>query len=77
MVYSAEITIFVRPEYRHTRGVAQLASASGLGPEGRVFESHHPDMKAACRILQAAFVCQPMTCQPTTHTSTCRSKVMY
>jgi len=34
-------------------------------------------MEAACRILQAAFVCQPMTCQPTTHTSTCRSKVMY
>jgi len=29
-------------------------------------------MEAACRILQAAFVCQP-----TTHTSTCRSKVMY
>ena len=26
------------------RGVAQLASASGLGPEGRVFESHHPDI---------------------------------
>ena len=23
--------------------MAQLASASGLGPEGRVFESHHPD----------------------------------
>ena len=28
---------------RPLRGVAQLASASGLGPEGRVFESHHPD----------------------------------
>ena len=28
---------------RPPRGVAQLASASGLGPEGRVFESHHPD----------------------------------
>ena len=25
------------------RGVAQLASASALGAEGRVFESHHPD----------------------------------
>ena len=29
---------------RPPRGVAQLASASGLGPEGRVFESHHPDI---------------------------------
>ena len=26
-----------------TRGVAQLASASGLGPEGPVFESQYPD----------------------------------
>ena len=25
------------------RGVAQLASASGLGPEGPVFESQYPD----------------------------------
>ncbi len=31
---------------RH-RGVAQLASASALGAEGRVFESHHPDGKEA------------------------------
>ena len=31
---------------RPLRGVAQLASASGLGPEGRVFESHHPDGKS-------------------------------
>ena len=27
------------------RGVAQLASASGLGPEGPVFESQYPDTK--------------------------------
>ena len=27
------------------RGVAQLASASGLGPEGPVFESQYPDKK--------------------------------
>ena len=27
------------------RGVAQLASASGLGPEGPVFESQYPDNK--------------------------------
>ena len=26
-----------------TRGVAQLASASGLGPEGPPFESEYPD----------------------------------
>ncbi len=26
------------------RGVAQLASASGLGPEGPVFESQYPDL---------------------------------
>ena len=29
-----------------TRGVAQLASASGLGPEGPVFESQYPDKGA-------------------------------
>ena len=27
------------------RGVAQLASASGLGPEGPVFESQYPDIE--------------------------------
>ena len=38
--------------------MAQLASASGLGPEGRVFESHHPDEKKPgspgffCRVMQ-------------------------
>ena len=29
------------------RGVAQLASASGLGPEGPVFESQYPDKAEA------------------------------
>ena len=29
------------------RGVAQLASASGLGPEGPVFESQYPDILKA------------------------------
>ena len=29
----------------NNRGVAQLASASGLGPEGPVFESQYPDFK--------------------------------
>ena len=28
---------------KEVRGVAQLGSASGLGPEGRRFESCHPD----------------------------------
>ena len=28
----------------NTRGVAQLVSASGLGPEGPVFESQYPDI---------------------------------
>ena len=32
------------------RGVAQLASASGLGPEGPVFESQYPD-KAEAEML--------------------------
>ena len=32
------------------RGVAQLASASGLGPEGPVFESQYPDLKKAINI---------------------------
>ena len=30
----------------NNRGVAQLASASGLGPEGPVFESQYPDKRA-------------------------------
>ena len=30
---------------KHNRGVAQLASASGLGPEGPVFESQYPDIQ--------------------------------
>ena len=30
---------------KHNRGVAQLASASGLGPEGPVFESQYPDLQ--------------------------------
>ena len=29
---------------KHNRGVAQLVSASGLGPEGPVFESQYPDL---------------------------------
>ena len=32
------------------RGVAQLASASGLGPEGPVFESQYPDIKEETEI---------------------------
>ena len=33
------------------RGVAQLASASALGAEGRVFESHHPDRSHSMYLL--------------------------
>ena len=29
--------------FEHCRGVAQSGSASGLGPEGRRFESYRPD----------------------------------
>ena len=36
--------IFAVPD-EGTRGVAQLASASGLGPEGPVFESQYPDIE--------------------------------
>ena len=45
---SLEVKIFYLPlqsqtKGKHNRGVAQLASASGLGPEGPVFESQYPD----------------------------------
>ena len=39
----------------NNRGVAQLASASGLGPEGPVFESQYPD-KAEAEMLPL-FLC--------------------
>ena len=38
-----------------TRGVAQLASASGLGPEGPVFESQYPDKESNYRLIVAFF----------------------
>ena len=41
------------------RGVAQLASASGLGPEGPVFESQYPDTTRAT--VLAAFVFMPFS----------------
>ena len=37
-----KLALIVRVECRH-RGVAQSGSASGLGPEGRRFESYRPD----------------------------------
>ena len=37
------------------RGVAQLASASGLGPEGPVFESLYPDKKDDLRVILFCF----------------------
>ena len=36
------------------RGVAQLASASGLGPEGPVFESRYPDNASGCGAVGSA-----------------------
>ena len=39
-----------------TRGVAQLASASGLGPEGPVFESQYPDFKKQLSIDSCFFL---------------------
>lgn len=40
--------VYLQSQMRETnnRGVAQLASASGLGPEGPVFESQYPDKKS-------------------------------
>ena len=40
--------VYLQSQMRETnnRGVAQLASASGLGPEGPVFESQYPDIQA-------------------------------
>ena len=50
MVFKNPTNLHIFREFRkemltlhHSRGVAQLASASGLGPEGRKFESFHPD----------------------------------
>jgi hypothetical protein len=37
------------------RGVAQLASASGLGPEGPVFESQYPDFKKSLTFVRLFF----------------------
>ena len=43
----------------NNRGVAQLASASGLGPEGPVFESQYPDIfrKQLLGLQVVAFSC--------------------
>ena len=40
---------------KHNRGVAQLASASGLGPEGPVFESQYPDLQRQLSIDSCLF----------------------
>lgn len=42
---SAYLCSPIRKKRINNRGVAQLASASGLGPEGPVFESQYPDIK--------------------------------
>ena len=41
-MHAAKVHSAVRLESTH-RGVAQSGSASGLGPEGRRFESYRPD----------------------------------
>ena len=51
------ISIFAIPNDKgiQNRGVAQLASASGLGPEGPVFESQYPDFKSNYQLIVAFF----------------------
>ncbi len=36
-------------------GYSAVGSVSGLGPEGRVFESHYPDKAKACPQNAAGF----------------------
>ena len=38
-------------EGQHNRGIAQSGSASGLGPEGREFESYCPDHSIFDRLV--------------------------
>ena len=52
------VSIFAVPN-EGKRGVAQLASASGLGPEGPVFESQYPDKGNYLMIV--AFFCISLT----------------
>ena len=51
---SGGIIIYV--VYRSYRDVAQFGSASGLGPEGRRFESCHPDQKRQTNRIIMRFV---------------------
>ena len=57
------VSIFAVPNERETnnRGVAQLVSASGLGPEGPVFESQYPDIlpKELTDFQWVPFYCTP------------------
>ena len=52
------MSIFAVPNERETnnRGVAQLVSASGLGPEGPVFESQYPDFRRATIVDSCSFL---------------------
>jgi hypothetical protein len=45
LTYQINLAFKVNTSYQilHSRGVAQSGSASGLGPEGRRFESYRPD----------------------------------
>ena len=53
----------------NNRGVAQLASASGLGPEGPVFESQYPDLQKQLSEIQmvAFFFYPPFPFNPEIH----------
>ena len=52
-LHAAEANIGLQQQYR---SVAQLGSASGLGPEGRRFESYHSDhILKPRRLIPAGF----------------------
>ena len=60
------MSIFAIPNEgnQNNRGVAQLVSASGLGPEGPVFESQYPDIlaKKLTDFQWVSFFVCPMGC---------------
>ncbi len=49
----------VKEKLKHCRGVAQSGSASGLGPEGRKFESCRPDQKNMSTPAESLFYMPP------------------
>ena len=59
------------------RGVAQLASASGLGPEGPVFESQYPDKIKTGRRVGLYFVVVPLNPGPLSCTTSFRGSRLH